>query len=131
MFTVERVQAGPIQLSRFAYGTWRMAEDPDAADPVRYRAKIEWLIDRGVTTFDHADLYGDYRNEADFGEAVSRDAALRGRIELVTKCAIKQPGGANPAYRVRHYDLTYQHIVDSAERSLRNLATDYLDLLLL
>src|SRR5687768_14788638 len=107
MAKVPRVSAGPIGLSRIAYGTWRMAADPDASFPARYRAKIETLIDCGVTTFDHADLYGDYANEAAFGDAVTSDAALRRRMELVTKCAIKQPGQANPAYRVRHYDLTF------------------------
>jgi predicted oxidoreductase len=131
MADVERVQAGPIELSRIAYGTWRMADDPEAADPLRYRSKVETLLDLGVTTFDHADLYGDYTNEAAFGAAVTRDRNLRKKLEIVTKCAIKQPGAAHPDYRIRHYDLTYDHIIASAESSLRKLSTDYLDLLLL
>ena len=128
---IDRVAAGPIELSRVAYGTWRLADDPDRNSPKRYRQKIEALLERGVTTFDLADLYGDYANEAVFGACVSRDAALRRRMEIVTKCGIKQPGAANPGYRVRHFDASYRHVVASAEASLKHLRTDHLDLLLI
>lgn len=128
---VPRVAVGPVKLSRIAYGTWRLHSDPDRLEPRRYRLKIEALIDRGVTTFDHADLYGDYSTEAFFGSAVSSDSSLRQKIELVTKCGIKQPGASFPSYRVRHYDSSYNHIIAAAEDSLRKLSTDYLDVLLI
>lgn len=128
---VTRVRAGEIEISRIAYGTWRLGDDPDRYEPTQYRRKIEALIDIGVTTFDHADLYGDYGNETFFGSVVSGDSALRARMELVSKCGIKQPGERHAEYRVRHYDSSYRHIVAAAEASLRNLRTDYLDILLI
>ena len=128
---IPRISAGPVELSRIAYGTWRLNADPDRDRPRGYRQKIEALIACGVTTFDLADLYGDYSSEGFFGSAVSRDRSLRQRIELVTKCGIKQPGASFPDYRVRHYDNSYEHITASAEASLRKLSTDYLDLLLI
>lgn len=128
---VPRVRAGSVELSRVAYGTWRMAGDPDCDSPALYRRKIHALIEAGVTTFDLADLYGDYQNESRFGASASADRALRQRIQIVSKCGIKQPGAANPAYRVRHFDAGYQHVVASAEASLKHLSTDYLDLLLI
>jgi predicted oxidoreductase len=128
---IPRVRAGSIEMSRVAYGTWRMADDPDRDSAARYRRKIDALIDAGVTTFDLADLYGDYQNERRFGASVTADRALRQRIQIVTKCGIKQPGAAHPGYRVRHFDAGYRHVVASAEASLKHLSTDYLDLLLI
>jgi len=84
----------------------------------------------GITTFDHADIYGSYTTEADFGEAFIKSGIKRSELQFITKCGIKliSPNRQN---RVAHYDYTKEHIINSCNRSLTNLKTDYLDLFLL
>ncbi len=90
---------------------------------------IEQHLDLGVTTVDHADIYGDYQCEAAFGEALKRAPHLRSRMEIVSKCGIATRARAENT--IGHYITDRDHIVLSAEQSLRNLATDHLDLLLI
>jgi predicted oxidoreductase len=92
---------------------------------------IERCLELGVTTFDHADIYGNYEGEALFGEALARVPGLRERIEIVTKCNIKLVTDQRPSHRLKHYDSSAAHIVESVERSLANLHTDHLDVVLL
>ena len=86
---------------------------------------------RGVTSFDHADIYGGYAVEALFGEALALKPALRGQMQLISKCGIKLVHPARPGHRVHSYDSSREHIVASVEQSLRALRTDRLDMLLL
>lgn len=120
---------GP-ELSRLAYGVWRLLDDPEGSGPVRVREKIDACLAQGITTFDHADIYGGYRCEAAFGAALAEAPGLRDRIEIVTKCGIK-PQGMRPGHRVQHYDYAGDTILASAHDSLRNLHTDRIDVLLL
>lgn len=120
---------GGLELSRIVAGMWRMT---DWGMSVQQRvAFIEQCIDMGVTSFDHADIYGDYAVEGVFGEALRAQPSLRGRIELVSKCGIKLVSNKRPQHGIHHYDTTAAHIVASAEESLRQLGTDHLDLLLI
>ncbi|MCP6640569.1 aldo/keto reductase, partial [Klebsiella pneumoniae] len=77
--------------------------------------------DLGVTTVDHADIYGDYQCEAAFGEALKQAPHLRSRMEIVSKCGIATKARAENT--IGHYITDRDHIVLSAEQSLRNLAT--------
>lgn len=92
---------------------------------------IEQCLDLGVTSFDHADIYGGYTVEALFGEALALAPELRQRMQLVTKCGIQLRVDARPDTRIKHYDTSAQHIVRSVEHSLTLLRTDVIDLLLL
>ncbi len=92
---------------------------------------IHICLDLGITTFDHADIYGGYTCEELFGRALAAEPSLRGRIELVTKCGIQLVTPNRPDTRVKHYDTSREHIIASAERSLCTLHTDTLDLLLI
>lgn len=92
---------------------------------------IESCLELGVTTFDHADIYGQHRCEQLFGEAANGQSSLRQKMELVTKCGIKTMSPARPAHRLNHYDTGKAHILASAENSLKMLKTDYVDLLLI
>ena len=92
---------------------------------------IHECLDLGITTFDHADIYGDYTCEALLGEALKSEDGLRERIQLVTKCGIKLVSGNNPATETQHYDTSCEHIIQSVEKSLFRLSTDRIDLLLL
>ncbi len=84
----------------------------------------------GVTTFDHADIYGGYTNEAEFGKAFATSEIDREKIQLITKCGI-QLDAESRRNKVKHYSYTKDYIIWSAEQSLKNLKTDYLDLFLL
>lgn len=118
-----------MQLSPLVAGTWRLLERGwDAAATLRW---IEACADLGVTSFDHADLYGGYAVEAAFGEALALAPGLRERLQLVTKCGIRLPGHARGAARVKHYDTSAAHLRRSVEHSLRALRTDRIELLLI
>ncbi|WP_306391619.1 aldo/keto reductase [Telluria beijingensis] len=122
-------RAGGPELSRIVAGMWRMTEwDMPAAARVDF---IEQCIAMGVTSFDHADIYGNYGVEELFGEALRLQPSLRDRIELVSKCGIKLLSNKHPNHTIQHYDTSASHIMASAEASLRKLGTDRLDLLLI
>lgn len=130
--TAERVRLGPDgpEISRAVFGCWRLAGDPAGTSPAVIRAKIDACLEAGVTTFDHADIYGGYACEALFGTALKEAPGLRDRIELVTKCGIALVNPARPGNRLKHYDYSRARIVASVERSLENLATETIDVLL-
>lgn len=94
-------------------------------------AWVESALDLGITTFDHADIYGLYTNEALFGKALEIKPSLREKMELVSKCDICLACDERPEYRINHYNTSPGHIISSVEKSLTNLNTDYLDLILL
>jgi predicted oxidoreductase len=121
--------SGGLTLSRIVAGMWRMHEWN--LTPQQRVALIEQCLELGVTSFDHADIYGGYGVEATFGEALALQPALRERIQLVSKCGIKLISEARPRHTIQHYDTSASHIIASAENSLRELRTDYLDLLLI
>jgi predicted oxidoreductase len=87
-------------------------------------------IENGITTFDHADIYGGYTTESAFGNAFGESRIDRNTIQLISKCGIQLPSN-NRNTKIHHYDYSKSHIIWSAEQSLKNLKTDYLDLLLL
>lgn len=119
---------GP-ELSRIVAGMWRMTEWGMA---VEQRVEfIERCLDLGVTSFDHADIYGGYGVESLFGDALRLQPSLRDRIELISKCGIKLVSPQRPQHTIQHYDTSAAHIVYSVEESLRQLGTDRLDLLLI
>jgi predicted oxidoreductase len=92
---------------------------------------INTALEEGITTFDHADIYGDYSNEKSFGDVLAQQPHLAKKMQLVTKCGIKLTSSKRPEHRVKHYDSSKDHIILSAENSLKNLHTDHIDLLLI
>ena len=91
---------------------------------------IEKSFNYGVSTFDHADIYGGYTTEADFGNAFKTCSINRENVQFITKCGIQMPCEVRPL-NVKYYDYSSSHIRLSVENSLRNLKTEYIDLLLL
>lgn len=92
---------------------------------------IEHCLELGITTFDHADIYGDYQVESLFGEVLAATPALRQRMQIVTKCGIKLTSAHRPSHRGKSYDTSAGHVRTSVENSLRALRTDRIDLLLI
>jgi len=91
---------------------------------------MQFCIEKGITTFDHADIYGAYTTEADFGNAFAESDIDRNSIQLISKCGIQYLSD-NRTNTVKHYNYSKDYIIWSTETSLKHLKTDYLDLLLL
>jgi predicted oxidoreductase len=127
---MDRVALGPVSLSRLVYGMWRLGDDADTS-PARVQAKIEACLAQGITSMDQADIYGGYAAEGILGRALRVASGLRDRIEIVTKCGIIAPVGRHAAARIKHYDTSAAHVTASVEASLREMATDRIDLLLI
>ncbi|AEB50362.1 Oxidoreductase, aldo/keto reductase family [Aeromonas veronii B565] len=117
---------GPT-FSRLIMGYWRLMEWQ--LSPAALLDLMKYHLDLGVTTIDHADIYGGYQCEEAFGHALRLEPSLRSRMEIVTKCGIALT--AKPEHALNHYNTGKDHIIASAEASLRKLGTDHLDLLLI
>ena len=129
-----RIQLAPStpdspEFSRIVLGLWRLCNWE--LTPQQRLTLIEQSLELGITTIDHADIYGSYGGEAQFGEALALAPHLRDKMELVSKCGIKLISPQRPTHRLQHYDTSRAHIIASAENSLACLRTDYLDLLLI
>jgi predicted oxidoreductase len=120
----------PLTLSPVVAGAWRLRSRGQSP-----QALAQWIgqcVELGVTSFDHADVYGDYEGEALFGAALALIApSLRSRLQLVTKCGIRLVCANRPNHAIKSYDSSPEHIRASIEQSLRNLGVEQLELVLL
>jgi predicted oxidoreductase len=91
---------------------------------------IQHCIANNITTFDHADIYGAYTTEAEFGKAFLDSGIKREEIQLISKCGIEYLCESR-SNKVKHYNYSKNYIISAVEQSLKNLQTEYLDLLLL
>ena len=128
---MERVNlSSSSSISRIIYGMWRLADDINTSSK-HISDKVNLCLDQGITTFDQAAVYGLYSAEALFGEVLKANPSLRHKIEIVSKCGIVNPSDRYAGVSVSHYDTSREHIFNSVDASLKNMATDYLDLLLI
>lgn len=118
-----------LEFSQIIHGLWRLSEWNMSSDQLI--SFIEECIELGITTFDHADIYGGYTCEEIFGNALALKPELREKIQIVTKCGIKLKSSKFPDLKMNHYDTSKEHILMSVNNSLKNLQTDYIDLLLI
>jgi predicted oxidoreductase len=114
----------------WAQGYWRLAAwDFSTQETLSF---LKAHLDLGVTLVDHADIYGDYRCEKLFGNAISLQPSIRQHLHVVTKCDIQLISANNDnEVSLNHYDTSAKHIRSSVERSLARLQTDHIDTLLL
>ena len=91
---------------------------------------IETSLGENLYTFDHADIYGGYTTEELFGNAFSEMNIPREQIQLITKCGICYPCDKK-THPLKHYNYSKEYILNQVDESLKNLKTDYLDVLLL
>ncbi|RDI47922.1 aldo/keto reductase [Falsibacillus pallidus] len=127
---MERIQmADGLSFSRIVHGLWRLNEWNYSSQQTL--DLIHHALDKGITTFDHADIYGSYTCEELFGDALSLEPSIREKIELVTKCGIVLESANRPEHKSHHYNTSKAHIISSVENSLKNLQTEYIDVLLI
>jgi predicted oxidoreductase len=108
------------------WGSWGAKFSTD-----QYLHMMEACIEHGYTTIDHADIYGHYTVEAEFGAALSQRPSLRQQMQIITKCGIKMVTPNRAMHQIKSYDTSVAHIVQSVNQSLVNLKTDYIDCLLI
>lgn len=97
----------------------------------QYLSHIKKNLEAGVYTFDHADIYGHYTTEEEFGNALKLDPSLRSKMQIITKCGICMVTPHRPLHQIKSYNTSKTHILSSVEQSLSNFQTDYIDLLLI
>jgi len=120
------LQLSPVIAGCMKWGQWGVNYSTG-----QYLQLIEECIANKITSFDHADIYGDYTVEEEFGNALKQKPHLRQQMQLITKCGIRRFTPNRPKHKIHSYDTSKQHIITSTERSLKNLNTDYIDLLLI
>ena len=121
----------PVQFSPLIIGTMRLGDWGANMNTDDLAAFVEGCLDLGMTTFDHADIYGDYTTEADFGRVLQAYPEWRNRMQIITKCGIRRVCEQRPEHRVKAYDSSAAHIEASVHQSLQELATNYIDCLLI
>lgn len=121
------IDASPLVYGCMALGGDWSDSPITEADVAHAHAAVEAALDIGITLFDHADIYRRGKAEAVFGALLRRDAGLRARIRLQSKCGIRFADGPLPG----RYDLSAAHIEQSVDGILQRLGTDHLDILLL
>lgn len=121
----QRIKNKPI-VGCMRWGTW--GENFTTA---QYEQSIQQCLEIGLNVFDHADIYGHYTTEAEFGQVLKGNSGLRQTIKIITKCGINMLSPNRPENAIKSYDTSAGHITKSVEQSLRNFHTDYIDTLLI
>ncbi len=129
MSKMEKVQLTPNGpcFSPLVQGYWRM--DSWGMSPAERLSFLQSHMDLGITTVDHAHVYGNPSCETLFGEALKLAPAVRNQIEIVTKCGIELPNAAEG--KVAHYLSDAKSIERSLDLSLARLGVEHVDVLLL
>jgi len=119
-----------LGISRVIAGLWRLPEWRMSAPELL--GFVEACVERGVSAFDHAEIYGRGAVEASFGEALALQPSLRDRIQLVSKAGIRlAASGAAAGAQIKYYDTDSGYLREAVEQSLKRLKTDRLDLFLI
>lgn len=129
LVTEDTTSVSSFEISEFVAGFWRL--DTWDMSPQQRLHLIETYLELGVTSMDHADIYGQYLCESLFGEALALKPSLREQMQLISKCGIKPAFESTPERYVNHYDTSKAHVLTSVDDSLSRLKTDRLDLLLI
>lgn len=117
-----------LELSQVVMGCMRIADAGITEQELL--TLVETCLDMGVTSIDHAPVYGGYTCEKIFGDAVLRKRPeLRDKMQLITKAGIVCPG--HYGNKTIYYDSTREEILREMDESLEKLGTDHVDLLLI
>lgn len=128
MEKVTMASQGP-EFSELVQGYWRLGEWN--MTPQARLTFIKQHLELGISTVDHADIYGNYQCEHLFGEALALEPSLRDQLQIITKCDIKLCGDSYPSQKINHYDTSSAHLYQSVNNSLQRLGVNEIDVLLL
>ncbi|CAM3883877.1 aldo/keto reductase [Pseudoalteromonas maricaloris] len=117
-------------LDPFVLGFWRLLDwQITPQENLRF---LKQAIELGIRDTDHADIYGEYQCEAEFGKALALEPSIREHIRIITKCGIKPAfPSLGLAGKANYYDSSKTHIIAQAQQSLKHFGTDRLDVLLI
>ena len=124
---MEQRQFGNTDLvaSAVGFGTWEMSTTMYGHIDVDEAAKaVNMAIDRGITLFDTAEVYGPYHSEELLAKALGN---RRNEIVLVTKVGFDY----DDTPQVIGRNSKKAHIIEHTEDCLRRLDTDFVDLMLI
>lgn len=93
----------------------------DGMDQEDLDRHVKTALDNGINFFDHADIYGKGKSQEVFGKFLEKNKTLRQSMIIQSKCGITKG----------RFDFSKEHIIESVEKSLKDLKTDHLDVLLL
>lgn len=122
----EKIEFSPVIVGTMRLGSWGVNMSTEELEKF-----IDACLDLGLSDFDHADIYGHYVEEENFGKVLARRPEIRSKIQITTKCGIKLVCNNRPDHKIKSYDATKEHILWSAENSLKKLNVDVLDVLLI
>ncbi len=117
---MKRVKLGNtgLDVSAIALGCMRIG----GLDEKSAKEFIDTALENGINYIDHADIYGGGYCEELFGKAVDLHSSIREKMVIQSKCGIV------PEVM---YDLSKDYIINSTDKILKRLNTDYLDCLIL
>ena len=121
-----KIKFSPFIIGTMRFGIWGANLDTHAVEKL-----IDQCIDLGLRDFDHADIYGHYTEEENFGRVLKRRPDLKNKIRLTTKCGIKLTSENRPSHTIKSYDSTKAHILFSVDHSLKALSVECIDFLLI
>lgn len=107
-----------MTFGNYSFATFHASVDQSEADKM-----VGLALDAGVTLFDTAEGYGQGQSEEVLGLALKR-AGARERSIIATKVSAFGADAGDPDGR----RMSYRHVVGNAERALRRLGTDWIDL---
>jgi predicted oxidoreductase len=116
--------------SRIIQGCMNWGKWGSSLSKIEMERLIHLNIENGITSFDHADIYGDYTTETEFGKAFKSSSVKREEVQFISKCGIQYVGETR-SNKVKHYQYDSDYIIFSAEKSIKDLNADYLDMFLL
>lgn len=122
---MQKTKLSPIIAGTMNWGVW-----DKKLTTKEMQHMIHVCLENKISTFDHADIYGSYTTEAEFGKAFTASKIARENLQFISKCGI-QHISENRKNEIKHYDYSKKYIIWSVENSLKNLHTDFLDVLLL
>ena len=120
-----------VEFSSLIVGTMRLGIWGAELSIKEQEAFVEACIEMDCLDFDLADIYGDYTSEEEIGKILKHRPDLSDKMQITTKCGIKMVCNNRPAHRVKSYDSSRKHIVESVEGSLTALNRENIDILLL
>lgn len=112
------ISNGKIEVPEIGLGCMRI----NGLEQSEAEKLIHTAMEEGINFFDHADIYGRGDAETFFAKAIQMNAAIREKMIIQTKASIR-PGCC--------YDASKAHILESVDKSLQRLQTDYVDIFLL